>query len=180
LNVGTVSGRSCELAEALDRRRVAYVRYRRRGGPVTSSLAPYAGCSEEAKDEVWTLLDEKTAEVPSEDAVVIAGDLNGHVGSAKDGHSCHGDFGYGARNVDGGRILEYTDPHNLIIANTASRKRDAHLVSFYSGSTKTQIDFILVKHRDREVTDAKEVPYDTAASHSTVHWYALLSSHLRS
>ncbi|VDO38104.1 unnamed protein product, partial [Heligmosomoides polygyrus] len=41
-----------------------------------SAYAPQAGCSERAKDEFWTLLDEKTAEAPSEDAVVIAGDLN--------------------------------------------------------------------------------------------------------
>ncbi|VDO84993.1 unnamed protein product [Heligmosomoides polygyrus] len=33
------------------------------------------------------------------------------------------------------------------------------------GNTKTQIDFILVKHRDRGlVTDAKVVPYETVAT----------------
>ncbi|VDP08946.1 unnamed protein product [Heligmosomoides polygyrus] len=42
------------------------------------------GCSEQTKDEFWSLLDEKTAEVPSEDMVVVVGDLNGHV----DGYSC--------------------------------------------------------------------------------------------
>ncbi|VDO63056.1 unnamed protein product [Heligmosomoides polygyrus] len=100
-----------------------------------SAYAPQAGCSERAKDELCTLLDGKTAEVPSEDAVVIAGDINGHVGTAKYGRSCHGGFGYGARNADGERILEYADSHNLIIANTVFR--DSHLVSFYSGSIKT-------------------------------------------
>ncbi|VDP08090.1 unnamed protein product [Heligmosomoides polygyrus] len=33
--------------------------------------------------------------------VVVAGDLNDHVGAAKDGYSCHGGFGYGSRNADG-------------------------------------------------------------------------------
>ncbi|VDP11076.1 unnamed protein product [Heligmosomoides polygyrus] len=86
---------------------------------------------------------------------------------------CHGGFGYGARDADGERILEYADSHNIIIANTVFRKRDTHLVSFYSGSTKIEIDFILLKHRDRKlVTDAKVVPYETAA---TQHRYTLLS-----
>ncbi|VDP43964.1 unnamed protein product [Heligmosomoides polygyrus] len=107
-----------------------------------SAYAPQAGCSERAKDEFWTVLDEKTAEVPSEDAVLIE-----------------------ARNADGERILENADSHNLIIANAVFRKRDSHLVSFYGGSTKTQIDFIRVKHRDRKLlTDAKVVPYETVAT----------------
>ncbi|VDP28021.1 unnamed protein product [Heligmosomoides polygyrus] len=130
-----------------------------------SAYAPQAGCSERAKDEFWILLDEKTAERPSEDAAIITGDLNRHMGTAKDDHSCHGGFGYGARNADGERILEYADSHNLINANTVFRKRDSHPVSFYSGSTKTHIDFILLKHRDRKlVTDAKVVLYKTVAT----------------
>ncbi|VDP49189.1 unnamed protein product [Heligmosomoides polygyrus] len=45
------------------------------------------------------------------------------------------------------------------------QKRDSHLVSFYSGNNKTQIDFILVKHSDRRlVTDAKVVPYEAVAT----------------
>lgn len=31
------------------------------------------------------------------------------------------------------RILEYADPHSLVIANIVIRKRDSHLVCFYSG-----------------------------------------------
>ncbi|VDO92032.1 unnamed protein product [Heligmosomoides polygyrus] len=195
LNVGTLTGRSCELVEALERKRIDLCAVQEtrwsyskswdigRGfkvilcvsprttsgvGVQTSLLllnAPQTGCSERAKDEFRTLLDEKTAEVPSEDAVVVAGDLKRHVGTAKDSYSCHGGFGYGARNADGERILEYADFYNLTIANTMFRKRDSHLVSFYSGNTKTQIDFILVKHRDRRlVTDAKVVPYETVAT----------------
>ncbi|VDP05279.1 unnamed protein product [Heligmosomoides polygyrus] len=45
---------------------------------------------DQAKDEFWSLLDEKTAEVPSNEVIIVAGDLNGHVGAAKDGYSCHG------------------------------------------------------------------------------------------
>ncbi|VDO92112.1 unnamed protein product [Heligmosomoides polygyrus] len=91
-----------------------------------SAYAPQTGCSDQTKDELWNLLDEKTAEVPSEDVIVVAGDLNGHVGTTKDGYSFHGGFGY--------------------------------------RSTRTPIDFFLVKDRDRSlVTDAKVVPYETVA-----------------
>ncbi|VDO28983.1 unnamed protein product [Heligmosomoides polygyrus] len=109
-----------------------------------SAYAPQTGCSDQAKDEFWNLLDEKTAKVPSKDVIIVAGDLNGHVGAAKDGFSCHGGFGYGSRNPDGERILEYAESHSLTIVNT--------------------IDFVLVKNRDRNlVTDAKIVPYETVA-----------------
>ncbi|VDP13440.1 unnamed protein product [Heligmosomoides polygyrus] len=202
LNVGTLTGRSCELVEALERRRVDFcavqetrttcgvgviVSERFRDSIVSverfddrlmkivvaakerlyhffSAYAPQTGCSEQTKDEFWSLLDETTAEVPSKDVIIVAGDLNGHVGATKDGHSCHGGFGYGSRNADGERILDYAESHKLTIVNTVFQKRDSHLISYYSGGTKTQIDFILVKDRDRGlVTDAKIVPYETIA-----------------
>ncbi|VDP30874.1 unnamed protein product [Heligmosomoides polygyrus] len=129
-----------------------------------SAYAPQSGCSDQAMDEFWNLLDEKTAEVPSKDVIIVAGDLNGHVGAAKDGYSCHGGFGYGSCNPDGERILKYAESHSLTIVNTVFRKRDSHLISYYSGSSKSQRDFVLVKDRDRSlVTDAKVVPYETVA-----------------
>ncbi|VDP18448.1 unnamed protein product [Heligmosomoides polygyrus] len=52
---------------------VAVVEQRR--GHFFSAYVPQSGCSEQTKDEFWSLLDEKTAEVPSEDMIVVAGDL---------------------------------------------------------------------------------------------------------
>ncbi|VDP14023.1 unnamed protein product [Heligmosomoides polygyrus] len=70
-----------------------------------SAYAPQTGCSDQAKEEFWSLLDEKTAVVPSKDVIIVAGNLNGHVGATKDGYGCH--------------------------VNTVFRKRDSHLISFY-------------------------------------------------
>ncbi|VDP15935.1 unnamed protein product [Heligmosomoides polygyrus] len=121
-----------------------------------SAYAPQTGCSDQAKDEFWSLHDEKTAEVPSKDVIIVAGDLNGHVGATKDGYSCHGGFEYGPRNADVEHILDSAESHNLTIVNTVFRKGDWHFASYYSGSTKIQIDFVLVRDRDRSlVTDAK-------------------------
>ncbi|EYB89511.1 hypothetical protein Y032_0231g3017 [Ancylostoma ceylanicum] len=94
------------------------------------------------KDDFWMLLDEKTVEVPMEDTIVVAGDLNGRVGAAKDGYRCHGGFRYGTRIDDGERI--FGDSHDVVIMNTKFRKRPSHLVSFYSGNAQTQIDFVLI------------------------------------
>ncbi|VDP06041.1 unnamed protein product [Heligmosomoides polygyrus] len=222
--LGTLTGRSCELAEALERRRVDFcavqeTRWSCRksrdigrgfkavlyGSPRTtrgvgvivsqryrdsivsverfndqvvkivlaskarlyhffSRYAPQTGRSNQAKDEFWNLLDEKTAVVPSKAVIIVAGDLNGHVGATKDGYSCHGGFGYGSRNADGERILEYAESHNLTIVNTVVRKRDSNLISYFSVISMSQIDFVLVKDRDRHiVTDAKTVPFETVA-----------------
>ncbi|VDP12578.1 unnamed protein product [Heligmosomoides polygyrus] len=164
LNVGTLTGRSCELVEALERRGVDLCAVQETqwscrksrdigrgskavlcGSPRTTSgvgtivserfrdsivsverfddrlmkivvaakerlfhfFSAYAqrtSLSDQAKDEFWSLLDEKTAEVPLKDVVIVAGDLNGHLGATKDGYSCHGGFAYGLRNTDGERI----------------------------------------------------------------------------
>ena len=67
--------------------------------------------------------------------VVFAGDMNGHVGSSNAGYEgTHGGFGYGSRNADGSRILEFADGLNLVICNTLFTKQEAKLVtslSFY-------------------------------------------------
>ncbi|VDO21914.1 unnamed protein product [Heligmosomoides polygyrus] len=182
LNVGTLSGRSFELAEALERRKVDFYavqetrwscsksrdigrgfkavlcgsprttsgvgiivseRFRdaiasverfsdrlmkivvaaeRRMYHLFSASAPQAGCSKRDKDEFWSLVDQKTAEVSSLGIITVAGDLNGHAGARKAGYCCHGGFGYGSRNVDGERILEYAESHDFTIVNTELRK----------------------------------------------------------
>ncbi|VDO65843.1 unnamed protein product [Heligmosomoides polygyrus] len=195
-------GHSCELVEALERRRVDFsavqetrttsgdgiiVSERLRDSIVNvqryddrlmkivvaakerlyhffSAYAPQSGCPDQAKEELWSLLDEKTAEVPPKDVIIVAGNLDGHEGAAKDGYSCHGGFGYGSRNADGERILVYAESHNLTNVNTVFRKRDSHLISYYCGSSNSQIDLVLVKNRNRSiVTDAKIVPYERVA-----------------
>jgi len=55
---------------------------------------------------------------PQNEMVVLAGDMNGHIGSSNVGYDgTHGGFGYGDRNADGSRILEFTDGLHLVNAN---------------------------------------------------------------
>ncbi|EYC27756.1 hypothetical protein Y032_0008g163 [Ancylostoma ceylanicum] len=130
-----------------------------------SAYASQTACSDNVKNDFWALIDEKTAVVPSEDMFIIARDLNGHVGVMKDGYRCYADFGYGVRNDNGDRILDYAKSHNLVIVKTKFRKRPSHLVFSYDDSNKTQIDYVLVSYRDQKpVTDAKVEPYETLTS----------------
>ncbi|VDP03259.1 unnamed protein product [Heligmosomoides polygyrus] len=57
-----------------------------------TAYATQAGCSDQAKKKFWSLLDEKTAEVPLRDVITVAGDVS----ATKDGYICHGGFVYGS------------------------------------------------------------------------------------
>ena len=57
--------------------------------------------------------------IPQNEMVVFAGDMNGHVGSINAGYDgTHGGLGYGSRNADGSRILEFADGLNLDLQYT--------------------------------------------------------------
>ncbi|VDP14549.1 unnamed protein product [Heligmosomoides polygyrus] len=129
-----------------------------------SAYAPQTGGSDQAKDKFWSLLDEKSAEVPSEDVIIVAGDLNGHVGATKDGYVMVDSAMDRVMQMVSLILIVSLKSHNLTIVNTVFRKRDSHLISYYSGSSKSQIDFVPVNDRDRSiVTVAKIVPYETVA-----------------
>ncbi|VDP33316.1 unnamed protein product [Heligmosomoides polygyrus] len=85
-----------------------------------SAYAPQTGCSDQAKDEFWSLLDEKTAEVPSKDVIIVAGDPNGHVGATKGVYSPHGGFGYGLRKAPF-TLLMLSDAMACIVAKLVDR-----------------------------------------------------------
>ncbi len=63
--------------------------------------------------------------VKNEEVVVVGGDLIGHGGRSMDGfEGVHGGYGYGVRNVEGERILEFADGADLLICNTQFQKDD--------------------------------------------------------
>ncbi|KAK6762979.1 hypothetical protein RB195_023618 [Necator americanus] len=133
---------------------------------VASAYAPQMGCSEEEEACFWEDLEQYVQSLEGEDVLPIGGDFNGHVGSRKDGfESCHGGYGFGARNDDGLRILEYAAASDLIIANTQYRKRKWHLITYTSGGRETQIDFWMLRRRDRRLLqDSKVIPTDHVAA----------------
>jgi len=66
--------------------------------------------------------------------VVLAGDLNGHIGSNNVGYDeMHGSYEYGVRNADGSRMLEFADGLNLVICNTLFMKQESKLMTYVAG-----------------------------------------------
>ncbi|KAK6729722.1 hypothetical protein RB195_006650 [Necator americanus] len=86
---------------------------------VVSAYASQVDCSEEEKVCFWEDLDQYVQSLECKEVLLIGGDFNGYAGSRKDGfESCHGGYGYGARNDDGLRILEYAVASDLNTSNT--------------------------------------------------------------
>jgi len=70
----------------------------------------------------------------------------------------HGGFGYGERNSGGVALLDFAVTFGMIIVNSLFKKED-HVVTFRSGSSKTQIDYFLVRASHRKMcNDCQVVP----------------------
>ena len=91
--------------------------------------------------------------------LLVCGDLNGHVGKTSSGfEGLHGGHGYGVRNPEGTRILELCVAADLVITDTFFTKCDSQLLTFRSGNTCSQIDYILVQKSDfKSVRDVKVI-----------------------
>ena len=87
--------------------------------------APHAGKPEEEKESFWDNVFHLVSCIPQNEMVVFAGDMNRHIGGSNVGYGgTHGGFGYGSRNADGSRILEFADGLNLVICNTLFTKQE--------------------------------------------------------
>jgi len=76
------------------------------------------------KETFWNKVFYLVSCIPQNEMVVFAGNMNGHIGSSNVGYDgTHGCFGYGSRNADGSRILEFADGLNLVICNDILRSR---------------------------------------------------------
>ena len=88
--------------------------------------------------------------ISQNEMVVFAGDMNGHIRSSNVGYDgTHGGFGYGSRNTDGSRILEFADGLNLVICNTLFTKHEAKLITYVAGPVKSTVDYIMVRQQDK-------------------------------
>ena len=127
---------------------------------VMSVYAPQQGLTPEVKNTFYAGLTHVSGKVGEKEIFILGGDLNGHVGQSSSGYAqVHGGFGYGCRNTEGHRILEYCTAQNLFICNTQFQKRDSHLITYSSGGGNTQIDYILLRAKHKQlVKDTKVIP----------------------
>ena len=137
---------------------------------VVSAYAPQVGSDASSKQEFWDDLEEVVEHVPIGEKLVIGGDLNGHVGTSREGfETVLGGFGFGERNEAGSRILDFALAYDLSIMNTWFQKRQSHLVTYRSGPHASQIDFFLVRNVWRKsYTDCKVIPGESAVTQHRV------------
>ncbi|XP_071728353.1 uncharacterized protein [Rutidosis leptorrhynchoides] len=89
-----------------------------------------------------------------------------HAGGEAEGYDgAHGGFGFGPRNEEGRSILEFAIAHELVVANSFFKKRDAQLATFHSGGRRTQINFFLLRKGElMTCRDCKVLPALTCSS----------------
>ena len=110
-----------------------------------SVYAPQTGLAEPLKDKFYSDLLGQISLTPENEFLLVCGDLNGHVGKDIAGFDgVHGGNGFGERNADGIRLLDFCLAANLAITNTFFSKSPNKLVTYSSGDMQSQIDFILV------------------------------------
>nr|GEW61144.1 craniofacial development protein 2-like [Tanacetum cinerariifolium] len=148
---------------------------------VISAYALQVGLSDADKKRFWDALDEMVRECPTNQRLIIGGDLNGHIGAAADGYAeVHGGFGFGDRNEEGCTVLEFATAHDLVVANSFFKKRDAHLITFQSGGHNNQIDYLLVRRGDlKACKDCRAFPGEACSSQHRLIIVDVLSERLR-
>ena len=105
-------------------------------------------------------------DVPRSEKLFIGGDFNGHIGGDSSGYeSAHGGFDFGVRNSGGVVVLDFSIAYDLLVVNSLSKKKEDHLVTFKSGSFKTQIDYFLTRADSRRsCRDCKVIPSEFVGS----------------
>ena len=89
-------------------------------------------------------------DIPRSEKLFIEGDFNGHIGVDWDGYDAvYGSFGYGERNTGGVSVLDFAVAYEFLVVNSYLKKKEDHLVTFKSGSFKTQIDYFLMRADSR-------------------------------
>jgi len=106
--------------------------------------------------------------------VVLAGDMDGHVGSNSVGYDgMHGGYGFGDRNADGSRILEFVDGLNLVICNTLFMKQESRLVTYVAGSAKSTVHSLI--HSFIYLHSSKNIIHDKMYMQGNKAAYATLT-----
>nr|GEZ49210.1 hypothetical protein [Tanacetum cinerariifolium] len=151
-NIGSLTRKLLELYDALWRHKVDIACFqetkwkgsRAREGKATScgtrdlAMREMVGLSDAKKKRFWDALNELVREFPTDQRLIIGGDLNGHIRAVADGYTgVYGRFGFGDRNEEGCTILEFATAHELVVVNSFFKKNDAHLITFHREAAET-------------------------------------------
>ena len=132
---------------------------------IISCYAPQTGCPQDEKETFWEHMDSEMQTVTRSERVVVAGDLNGHVGIDKTGYNnVHGGHGLDVDNEDGIQVLDFATAYNMRIINIIY-----HLVTYNSGGRESQIDYSRLRTEyAKECTNCKVLPQETGTTQHRV------------
>ena len=113
----------------------------------------YAPTSESSEDDIEKFYDDlerAIAPTPKKDVLILTGDWNAKVGCDNTGwEGVMGHYGYGTRNEQGERLLEFAAGHNLLICNTRFQQKPNRKWTWEApnGIHKNMIDLVLIQQR---------------------------------
>ena len=94
---------------------------------IISCYAPQVGCTHDEKDEFWEHMDTGMQAVSRIERLIVAGDINGHVGSDRDGYDdVHGGPVLDVRNEDEINILNSVTAYQMRVMNTYYKTTENH------------------------------------------------------
>jgi hypothetical protein len=132
---------------------------------------PTSDHEDEEVDEMYEQIEELVDKQKGTDCVIVMGDWNAVVGEGRDGSEV-GQFGLGARNDRGERLVEFCRRKNMVVSNTwfEQEKRRRYTWKKPGDTGRYQIDYILVRQRYRNsVKSAKSYPgADIDSDHNLV------------
>src|SRR5206468_11931780 len=133
---------------------------------IVSAYAPQGGRPYVEKEEFWFSMTKLLSDVGVEESVFVCGDMNGHVGCDPAGfESEHGGNGFGNRNTEGEMLLEFAIAMELIVCNTFYTKDESKKITYESGDSKSEIDYILARRKERSVVrDVKTISGEACAT----------------
>lgn len=133
---------------------------------IVSAYAPQVGCDDEDKENFWRALDQEIGEIPTDERCFLGTDLNGHIGCERLGvERVHGGWGLASQNLEGERILDFAVASDMAVINSFYKKTENQYVTYSSGGTETQIDFILCKRNHLvEVKNCKVIKGESVSS----------------
>ena len=117
---------------------------------ILSVYAPQTGLSVVEKDQFYIALLSNISTVSLDDYLLEYGmDMWDMQKKPPEGfNGVRGGRGFGLHIPDGTRIIDLCTPENLAITITYFMKPDIHLVNYRSGSSRTQVDYILTRRSE--------------------------------
>ena len=92
----------------------------------------------------------------------------------------HGNIGLGERHEEGDRVglVEFANTVDLVIANTWFTKTRNQLITFKSGNSESQIDYILTNRRSlKDIINCKTIPGEAVVSQHRLVVISGVSTH---